>query len=492
VFEEAGHYFLKYRAAELAAVLTGPVPTEADGPSSTPVGPSTAQVGPRPGMGRFLAVAVGQLVSMTGTALTEFALPIWAYLETDSLLRFALFAVAAVLPGILVAPFTGALVDRSDRRRVLIGASVLAGSIQAVLAVLLVSGALRSVLLYGLLAVLSVALTLQRLGYASAVPQLVPKHFLGHANGVVQFSTGAAQFLVPLVAVALLHAVGMIGILLIDVASYLVCVGVLLVVRFPNTLAGHRRETVLEEIRGGYRYFFRRRGLRAMLFFFVGFNAPLAAVVVLVSPLVLTMGTLGDAARVAMISATGAIAGGLLLALWGGPKRHRMRGLLLAAGGVAASAVLAGLRPSLTWLAVAMFGVSFAMVLVNGAWMTIIHTKVPQRFHARVIALNQMVALSVLSLGYLLAPLAGTALQPLLDPGGALAGTVGRLIGTGPGRGTGLLYVLCGLGIAVLVAVGLRVPALARFDDDVPDAEPDDLVGLAALEARRSGPAPTG
>jgi amino acid adenylation domain-containing protein len=476
VLDEAGHYFLKYRAAELAGIVTGEVPV------ADPHLPAVA--GPRPSMGRFLAVAAGQLVSMTGTALTEFALPIWAYLQTQSLLRFALFAVAGVLPGILVAPVAGALVDRGDRRRTLIGASVLAGLIQAALAVLLASGALGSAVLYGLLAALSVALTLQRLAYVSAVPQLVPKHYLGHANGVVQLATGTAQFLVPLVAVALLHSLGMLGILLLDVASYAICVGVLLAIRFPRTMAWRRRETVLAEIRGGFHYFFRRPGLRAMLLFFVGLNAPLAAVLVLVSPLVLAVGSLADAGRVAMVSAAGAITGGLVMALWGGPRRQRMRGLLWAAAGIAAAAAVTGLRPSVALIAAGTFCLSFALVLVNGAWITIIHTKVPQRFHARVIALNQMVALSVLSLGYLLAPLASAALQPLVDADGSLAGSVGAVIGTGAGRGTGLLYLLCGLAMAVLVAVSLRVPVLARFDRDVPDAEPDDLVGLAALSSR--------
>ncbi|MFC0528934.1 non-ribosomal peptide synthetase/MFS transporter [Phytohabitans kaempferiae] len=483
VLDEAGHYFLKYRAAELAGIVTGPPPV------ATAAEPSGA-AGPRPSMGRFLAVAAGQMVSMTGTALTEFALPIWAYLETQSLLRFALFAVAGVLPGILVAPVAGALVDRGDRRRALIGASVLAGLIQAALAVLVATGGLGSAVLYGLLAALSVALTLQRLAYASAVPQLVPKHYLGHANGVVQLATGAAQFLVPLVAVALLHSLGMLGILLLDVASYVLCVGLLLAIRFPHTMAWRRRETVLAEIRGGFHYFFRRPGLRAMLLFFVGLNAPLAAVLVLVSPLVLAVGSLADAGRVAMVSAAGAITGGLVMAVWGGPRQHRMRGLLWAAAGIAAAAAVTGLRPSVALIAAGTFCLSFALVLVNGAWITIIHTKVPQRFHARVIALNQMVALSVLSLGYLVAPLASVALQPLVDPDGPLAGSVGALIGTGAGRGTGLLYLLCGLAIAVLVVVSLRTPVLARFDRDVPDAEPDDLVGLAALEAAGRLPHP--
>lgn len=496
VIDEAGHYFLKYRAGELASIVTRVHPALADGsadglrqrPGATwwlhdPSAPVT-RGGPPPSLGRFLTVAAGQMVSMTGTALTEFALPIWSYLDTGSLLRFALFAVVALLPGILVAPLAGALVDRTDRRLALIGSNLAAAVLLAVLLAQLANGGHSGPLVYATLAILSAVLSVQRLAYMSAVPQLVPKRYLGHANGVVQFGTGTAQFLTPLLAVALLDVVGLTGVLTVALSSYLVCLVILLVVRFPATMAWRRRETVIAEIRNGYRYFFDRPGLRAMLMFFVTLNAPLAMVVVLLSPLVLNVGTLANAGQVAMVSAAGAIAGGLLMALWGGPRQQRMRGMLWTATGLAVSATVIGARPSLPLIAVGAFGFSFALAIVNGIWLTIIHTKVPHRFHARVIALNQMFALSVVALGYLLAPLAGRVLEPVMAPGGALAGSVGSVIGVGAGRGIALLYLLCGLSLAAAVAVALSRRILVHFDRDVPDAEPDDLVGLAALQAR--------
>jgi len=502
VIDEAGHYFLKYRAEELATILTTVHPALASGtvaplhragrPDATwwlhDPGDATAKpTGPAPSLGRFLTVATGQMVSMTGTALTEFALPIWAYLDTGSLLRFALFSVAGLLPGILVAPVAGALVDRSDRRTALIGSNTAAAVLLGLLIVLVAGGGLGSPLLYATLAVLSAVLSVQRLAYMSAVPQLVPKRYLGHANGVLQFGTGTAQFLTPLLAVALLEAVGLRGVLGVAVSSYVVSLAILLVVRFPQTMAWRRREPVLVEIRNGYQYFFQRPGLRAMLMFFVTLNAPLAAVTVMLSPLVLSVGTLSNAGQVSMVTAGGAIAGGLVMAFWGGPRQRRMRGMLWTAAWLAVFAVVIGARPSLPVIAAGAFGFSFALTIVNGIWLTIIHTKVPQRFHARVIALNQMFALSVVCLGFVLAPLVGRAFEPLMAPGGLLADSVGAVIGVGAGRGIALLDLLCGLCLATAVAVGLGRPVLANFDRDVPDAEPDDLVGLAALRARAAG-----
>ncbi|MFB6625081.1 amino acid adenylation domain-containing protein [Streptomyces sp. NPDC056374] len=537
VLDEGGHFFITYRAVEVAeavtrvhrAVLDGttdelpaadpenswwfhgetgpavddaaPVTTAsaalttasgteaADGTGSAPR-PATAvgdgpapgtepDGGPQPGMGRFLLVAGGQLASITGSALTEFALPIWILLETGSMARYALYAVIAMLPGILVGPLAGALVDRMDRRRVMLVGDVAAGATQAGLLFLLLTGQLRSWEVYVLLGVLSVALTFQRLAYASAVPQLVPKRYLGHANGIVQLAFGTAQFVVPLAAVALMAAIGLRGILVIDVISYAVAIGILLVVRFPRTLPWTRRESLVAEIRNGLAHTWRHLGFRSMLLWFAGLNVFLSPLFLLTTPLVLSFDDLGGAARVAVAGGAGALLGGVAMGFWGGPRRHRLRGMLALAGLLALAGAVTGLRANLWVVALGAFGMSFALALVNGIYATIVQTKVAQRFHGRVFALNTLVAWSTIPLGHgVVAPLGSAFFGPLMEPGGALAPVFGPLIGTGPGRGIALMYVLFGLAMAGLVVLGLRLPTLARFDRDVPDAEPDDLVGL--------------
>jgi amino acid adenylation domain-containing protein len=500
VLDEAGHYFLRYRADELAEIVTtvherlGPPRPVAPGATWWLEAASVHRPGVeaahevRPSMGRFLAVAAGQLVANVGAALTAFAMPLWALLDTGSLLRFAMFALAGTLPGILVAPLAGALVDRTDRRRMLLAATLAGGASQGALALLVWTGTATTWLLYGLLALLSVAAAFQRLAYTSAIPKLVPKQYLGNANGVVQLALGLANFVVPLIAVGMLASIGMAGILAFEVASYLAAIIVLLAVRFPATMATRRREPVTQEIRNGFAYFWQRPRLRAMLFFFVATNLFLAIVLVLVSPLVLTIGDVHDAARVATAATAGAVVAGLVMALWGGPVRWRMRGMLLSALGYGLSATVVGILPDLRMITIGAIGMSFTLVVVNGIWLTIIHTKVPHRFHARVISLNQMVAQSVVSAGFIVAPLAGAWLEPMLLPRGELAGSVGALIGTGPGRGIALLYLICGLSLAALAALSLYRTALSRFDVDEPDAEPDDLVGLATLRARSTQP----
>ncbi|MFE9856399.1 amino acid adenylation domain-containing protein [Streptomyces sp. NPDC005780] len=455
-----------------------PGPRRPRGGGSPSAAPGTAD-GPEPGMARFLTVVLGQLASIMGSSLTEFALPIWILLETGSMTRFALYSVVAMLPGILIGPLAGAVVDRFDRRKVMLAGDLTAGLSQVAMLALLLAGQLDTWYLYVLLAVLSVALTFQRLAYSSAVPQLVPKQYLGHANGAVQLAFGAAQFVVPLVAVALLAGIGLRGVLILDIFSYVVAVGVLLCVRFPRTLPWSRREPMVEEIKHGFTYTWHNRGFRSMLLWFAVLNLFLSPLFLLVTPLVLSFGTLDDAAAVAMASGAGAIVGGLLMGVWGGPRRHRVRGMLALAAVFALASAVTGLRADLWVIGAGAFGMACAISMVNGVYSTIVQVKVPQRFHGRVFALNTLVAWSTLPIGHgLIAPLGVKLFDPLLAEDGVLAGSVGRVLGTGPGRGIGLMYLLFCLVMLVLVAFALRWPVLARFDRDVPDAEPDDLIGL--------------
>ena len=496
VLAEAGHFFLKYRAAELATIVTQVHPAMDTGQTERferraestwwwqPAAPA-AQVGPAPSMRRFLGVAAGQLVSITGSALTEFAVPIWVYLQTGSLTRFSLFAVIGLLPGMLIAPVAGAVVDRYDRRRVMLAGDAAAATVQLTFAILLWTGHLRLGELYPLLACLSVALTFQRLAYVSAVPQLVPKRFLGHANGVMQAAQGTAQLFVPLVAAGLLAAIGLSGILTVDVISYAVALSTVALIRFPAAMPWTRRESIATEIREGVRFSFGNRNFRHLLVFFAVLNIFLSPLFLLLSPLVLSFGHLADVARASFAGGLGVLVGGVAMAVWGGPRQRRMAGLLFTTLALSGCCLITGLHANLAVVMVGAFGMSLCLTLLNGIYFTIIQVKVAQRFHGRVIALNTLIAWSTLPIGFgLIAPYGSRLAQPLLNRHGPLASTVGAVIGTGPGRGIGLLYLAFALGIAATALIALRIRTLAAFDEDLPDAPPDDLIGIEAVNRR--------
>ena len=510
VLAQAGHFFQKYRVRELAEIITTthralagdatePLRREARGPGATwwlhGVSRSGAAVTPpgvQPSFRRFFPIAVSQLVSAVGSAMTEFAVPLWIYTTTGSVAKFALMAVVGLVPGLLALPVAGALVDRASRRKVMLAGDSAALTVQLVFGILLWTGHLGVAGIYPLLACLSVALTFQRIAYLSAVPQLVPKHSLGHAVGLMQLGTGTAQLMVPIFAVGLLAGIGLGGIVGLDIASYAVAIVTLLLVRFPATMAWRRKEPFLAEMLGGLRYSLGSRGFVGMLVFFAVMNVFLAPLMLMFGPLVLSFGTIADVGRISALAGAGVVAGGLAMMAWGGPRYRRLRGVMLCTVALGCFCLIAGLRPDLGVIAIGVCGMTAWLTLLNGIYTTIVQVKVPQRFHGRVFAIQTLIAWSTLPIGYgLVAPNVVSLLNPLLAKGGALAPTVGALIGTGPGRGIGLMYVLSGLAIVAIGLIGMRVPVLARFDRDVPDAVADDLVGLQTLRSSTNSPTKT-
>ncbi|WP_328475563.1 amino acid adenylation domain-containing protein [Actinoplanes sp. NBC_00393] len=497
VLDEAGHFYLKWRAAELAEIVTtvdrAVVSEQTESlkratwwlHDTARAGDPATSTGPRPSMGRFLAIAIAQLISVLGSTLTDVALPLWVLKETGSLLNFALLAVAGLVPGLLVMPVAGAIVDRHSRRAVMLGGDVGAGGTQLLLGVLLWTGSLQTWHIYPLIMLLSVSLTFQRLAYSSAVPQLVPKQYLGHANGVVQMIGGVATIMMPLLSVALLAVIDLGGILVIDVLSYAVAILIVLLVKFPPTLAWRRKESLTAEIREGFRFAWGHRGLRSMLLFFMSLNVFLSPLFLMLTALVLAFAGLDQVAQVSVAGGAGAFLGGLAMSIWGGPRHRRLFTVLCCTLVLAGFCLVIGLRPELWLIGIGAFGISMWLVLLNGVYTTIVQVKVPQRFHGRVFAINTVIAWSTLPLGWtLIGPAGSRLLEPLMADGGPLAGTVGRVIGVGQGRGIGLLYLLLAVAIAAVVLVAMRRPRIARFDDEVPDAPPDDQVGLETLRRR--------
>ncbi|MEU4440019.1 non-ribosomal peptide synthetase/MFS transporter [Micromonospora chalcea] len=504
VLDQAGHFFLKYRAEELAEIVTqahpavgagdiGALSPQARGEDAGWAVADTLRVGVarkastavKPSMGRFLAITVGQLVSSTGSALTAFALPIWLFNRTGSVADLGLLWALALICGVLMLPVAGALVDRVSRRRIMMTASCFAGSIQLVLASLLWTDNLVLWHIYLLVALSSVAGSFQRIAFQSAVPQLVPKRYLGHAMGITQLSTGVATLLMPAFAAGLLATIDLKGILLVDVASYVLAVLTLAVVRFPDALGWRPRERLLVAIANGMRYSWRHRGFRLMLGYFALGNIFLAPALVLITPLVLSFGSPTQVAQVALAEAVGAVLGGILMSLWGGPRKRRMIGVLIGNLGTAIGCMLIGLDASVAMICVGFCWLAMSMTTAQSIYATIVQVKVPQRFHGRVFSLNQTISWSTLPIGFaLLAPGATALFEPMLAPGGALAGTVGAVIGTGPGRGIGFAYICFGAALVLVTLGGFAIRLLRRFDIEVEDSLPDDLIGAQEREKR--------
>ncbi|HEY5650938.1 MAG TPA: MFS transporter, partial [Acidimicrobiia bacterium] len=423
-------------------------------------------------MKTFATVWVGQVLSQVGSTMTGFALSIFVYLDSGSVTRLAVVLLAANLPAILLAPVAGVWVDRLDRRIVMMVSDSAAG----LGALALLSLAWRSELTFWpvvLIAALgSAAGSFQEPAYRASIVTLVPTERLGRANGMIEMGPALGTLIAPAIAGALIVTVGVEAVLAVDVVTFIAAVGTLAVVRFPRVapVLGGTRRSMRQEVLEGLHYLRDRSGLLGLLGMSAGLNFFLVFANVLWLPLFLgftdeaTIGLVMTGVGLAMV------AGSLAMSAWGGPERlvRGMVGLVVVAG-LALS--VSGLRPSL-WLAAGSVMVfMFFIPLVNGISQTLWQRKVEPAIQGRVFSTRRMIATIASPIAYVVAgPLADGVFEPLLAPAGPLAGTVGEVMGVGAGRGSALLVVLAGVGVAAVAATAWSFPAVRNIERDVPDA----------------------
>ena len=436
-------------------------------------------------MRTFSVIWLGQLVSSLGSGLTGFALPVWIYEETGSVEAFGLLFFAATVPSVLMSPFAGALVDRWDRRRVLIVSDGLTALMTLVLAVLLYTGGFQLWHLFVISLLGSALGTFQAPAFTAAIGMLVPRRHFARASGMMQTSEAVSGILTPLIAGVLVTTIGLWGILAIDFATFLVAVGTLAVVRIPNPPpSGEPRRSLLREAHDGWAFVRDRPALRYLMIYFLVTNLATGMANPLFSPLVLSFATPAELGAAVSLSSVGLLLGGLALSAWGGPTR-RVRGMVMGTVLSMVFMLFAGLRPSLPLVTFSMFMTLLITPMVQGCSQAIWLSKTPQHMLGRVLAIRRMLAFSTLPIAALACgPLAERVFNPLLTPGGALEHSVGRVLGVGPGRGIGLMYVLIALFVIVMTALLYANPRVRRLEEEIPDAAPARPVAAPAAEAR--------
>lgn len=428
------------------------------------------------GFHTFSIIWFGQLVSMLGTGMTRFALMIWAYQQTGSATTLALLGFFAWLPYIAVSPVAGVWVDKLDRRQVLILADLCSGLLTLFALTLLAMGELAIWHIYLVEALTSIFDAFQRPAYIAATSTLLAKEEYARANGMRSLAYNGSQIAAPILAGALLPLITIQGVMTIDVVTFAVAMLTLAIVRIPRPHAAETSaedEPFLAQLSFGFRYIFARKGLMGLMFIFAGIEFFAALTYFSVMPALILARTGGSETALAIVQATlgaGGVAGGLLVSVWGLPRRkiHAVCGLC-GLSFLLGDLLFATGRSLSAWIVAASVAAVFIPFIVSG-YMTIWQSKIAPAVQGRVFATADMFRSMPKPVGYLIAgPLADWWLEPAMMPAGALAPGFGWLVGTGPGAGIGLMFV----GTAILGALmsfgGYLFPAIRNVEQALPD-----------------------
>jgi len=429
-------------------------------------------------MRTFVTIWIGQLVSIVGSGLTSFALGVWIFQQTGKATPFALTVLFGNLPAVLLGPLAGSWADRFNRKKIMLLADTADALVTLTAFLLLISGHLQIWNIYLIVILGSICGAFQEPAFNASVVMLVPKKDLQRANGLSQGSNAMGNLVPPLLAGLLFGLIGLQGIFLIDFITFFAALGTMVISRIPQPerIEPQEKTSQWQEAMAGWRYLRLNAGLLGLVFYFAVVNFMLNFAAVLTSPMVLAKFSPAVLGYVQTAGGSGMLIGSLLLSVWGGPKKKIisiMAFISISSLGLA----LAGLRPNAFIIATGYFIMLFPIPLASGASQAIFQVKVPLDLQGRVFAMRSMISRSIMPIAFLTAgPLADLVFEPMLREGGLLAiSLIAQIVGVGPGRGIGLIFIISGLGTIVITWLAFMNPKIRHIETSIPDVVKDQV-----------------
>jgi DHA3 family macrolide efflux protein-like MFS transporter len=427
------------------------------------------------GMFGFTIVWLGQIVSVLATQMTLFALTIWVFEETGSATALGLMQVFFITPFLLISPLAGVMVDRHNRKLMMMVSDLGAGIVTVIVLILQYFGVLEIWHLYAAAVIQGLSTAFQWPAYSAAISTMVPKEQYGRANGMMSLVEAGPGVVAPLLAGALLPLVGLFGILFIDVGTFIFAIAALLFVHVPQparTEVGEQgRGSFLKEAWMGFRYIFERPGLLGLQMMFLVGNLFSGIIFTLLAPMVLSQ-TGNNSLVLGSVQTSGAIAsviGGVIMSLWGGFKK-RAYGVLIGWLWTGVSMALIGLSGGLPYWIAGMALSSLVIPFLNGSNQAIWQAKVAPDIQGRVFSARRLIAWITNPLSPLIAgTLADYVFEPAMKGTGSLPDLFGSVVGTGPGTGMALLILISAAFCILWSIAGFFNPHIRNVETVLPD-----------------------
>ena len=359
----------------------------------------------------FIILWFGQAVSLLTSAVLQMALIWHLTATTKSALILSAASFAGFLPAALLGGVAGTLVDRWNRKRVMIGADLFIALVSLSLAVYALYADLPISLILVVLFIRSIGTAFHTPAISAVTPLLVPADQLTRCSGITQ-SLQTLGYIAGAAIAGVLYSVWTLsGMVFLDVAGAVLASVAVAFIRIPappKAAASAANGNVLLEMRAGYRMLRKSRGLFALLW--IG-----AAFMILFSPInalypLMIMGYFGGTtvhASIAEITfSAGMLAGGVLLGLWGG-FRNRAVSLNAAILLMGAAILASGLLPQSGFWAFAFLSILMGLSapFYNGPMTALMQEKIAPEYLGRVFGLYGSIASMAMPLGLILSGL---------------------------------------------------------------------------------------
>ena len=410
-----------------------------------------------------ITLTLTQGLSALGSAMTSFALIIWAYSQTGSALDTALLSVCSYVPYIVMSIFAGALSDKWNKKRTMLACDAFAAGTTLCVLALLLSGRLVVWHLYVINALSGLMNTLQRPASEVAITLITPKEGYQQAAAVRSMMGSAVDLLSPVLATALLTGFGLGAVIAVDLLTFVCAFLVLLFgIDIPQESESKAKEPVLRLACEGLRFLFEHRGVLHLILLFAGINLIASMYSAALPAMVLSSPGGGESALALVNAVTGlaALAGGAIAAILPKPK-SRIRAIVLSLlVSMSTENFLLGFgkTPFVWCLGAALGWITIPYMRAN--LDPVMRTSIPANMQGRVFACRNTLQFFTIPLGYFLGGfLVDSVFEPLMAAQGA-GSTLVKIFGAGKGSGASVLYViigLCGVGVVGLFALDREI-----------------------------------
>jgi MFS transporter, DHA3 family, macrolide efflux protein len=415
-----------------------------------------------------LAFVVVRAISSLGSSVTGFALNVWIYKQTGSYSIFATLAVVTALPGLIFAPIAGLIVDRFSRKWLLVFCDLAAAMAILTLALFYFFGALTPFVVGALVITLAFIRTVTWPAAWASLSSLTNTENRPRINGIAETLDGVTTISSPLLGAILFETVAIPGIACLDIMSYLLCILVIIKIKFPEiesrvSNSSEKRKTpyrtLFNDCTYGFRWILARKDLTRLLLFFAIYNIGCSIFVVAYAPYLLSFATPSILGTCLALGGAGVVAGGLLFTLTGGLQRQETC-ILIGASISGICMIIFGASHSIHLLYVAAFFEGFSTPLTNAASQVIWQSQTPSDIQGRVFSIRKMIAWGLTPLSIIVSiPLATTVFLPIVQTGNSLL-NFKSIWGDGESGALGLMISACGLLCLSLSLVLLLVDGL--------------------------------
>lgn len=411
---------------------------------------------------KFIIIWLGELVSSIGSGLTAFTLGVYVYQTTQSATYVSLVTLCAFLPTILLSPIGGVLADRFDRRLMMIigdGCSVI-----GLLYIFIIMSKGKIYIWQICIGVMVSAIfySVTEPAYKATITDLLTEEEFAKASGLVQLASSSKYLLSPIIAGFLLGFTDVKTILIIDICTFFVTVLAISIVRksLDAKQVRKQRPHFIIDLQEGWKFVVSKKGILLLTILLTVVTFYMGFLQTLFTPMVLPLTDAKTLGMILSISATGLLIGSLFIGVFNINKSYtNVLAVGLGIAGIFFS--LIGLTTNTYFITGAGFLFFLTLPFINTSADVLIRKNIPNDFQGRAWGIIGVIS----QLGYVVAyalagVLADCIFNPLLSDNGILAPTIGKVIGTGEGRGIGLLFIISGIFIIILSIVISKIKSI--------------------------------